>query len=314
MGKGRRARRVRFVRETRADIQRYLLRRSRHGHAESSALWLGKKGRITSSGIYQMIQRRCEEAGLEPIHPHMFRHTFAHQYQGQAAPRVTSCGLQAGSRARWLTATALLRRRKLMTNFPRGGGTDCNFRMARALEVCGDKQLIRWARLQTIDPKSDERPMRVRDIGDGYILCGEPHCGTKLGEYKMDAESPSDYSLRDGFILGCDSAGKCYRLSPSAETQYDWRERANTRGQHVRSLSDLRPLSRRADPNASSGSGRVSKDGPNYSPASFERIRSKLTTVFPGERVRCKCRKVSVLPVFSTDIVEMPRSVRRSNL
>jgi integrase len=27
-----------------------------------------------------MIQRRCEDAGIPPIHPHMFRHTFAHLY------------------------------------------------------------------------------------------------------------------------------------------------------------------------------------------------------------------------------------------
>ena len=80
MGKGRRARRVRFVRETRADLQRYLLRRQQHAHARDSALWLGKKGRMTPSGIYQMIQRRCEQAGIDAVHPHMFRHTFAHQY------------------------------------------------------------------------------------------------------------------------------------------------------------------------------------------------------------------------------------------
>ncbi|HLF71941.1 MAG TPA: tyrosine-type recombinase/integrase [Dehalococcoidia bacterium] len=79
-GKGRRPRRIRFVRETRSDIQRYLLKRVDHPHAEDSALWIGKRGRLTVSGIYRMVVRRCQDAGLAPVHPHMFRHTFAHQY------------------------------------------------------------------------------------------------------------------------------------------------------------------------------------------------------------------------------------------
>ena len=77
MGKGRRSRSVRFVKESRSDITRYLLRRAQHPHAENDALWVGKRGRMQPNGIYQMIVRRCEEAGLERIHPHMFRHSFA---------------------------------------------------------------------------------------------------------------------------------------------------------------------------------------------------------------------------------------------
>lgn len=80
LGKGRRARHVRFVRETRSDLQRYLIVRDRHAHDDDAALWLGKRGRLTSNGIYQMVRRRCEQAEIEPVHPHMFRHTFAHMY------------------------------------------------------------------------------------------------------------------------------------------------------------------------------------------------------------------------------------------
>ena len=80
VGKGRRLRRVPFVRETRSDIQRYLLRRAQHPHAGDDSLWLGKRGQLTPNGIYQTIQRRCEEAGIPRVHPHAFRHTFAHQY------------------------------------------------------------------------------------------------------------------------------------------------------------------------------------------------------------------------------------------
>lgn len=80
LGKGRRSRLIRFVKETRSDLQRYLLVRARHPHAESEWLWLGKRGQLTANGVYQMIQRRCEDAKIAPIHPHMFRHTFAHLY------------------------------------------------------------------------------------------------------------------------------------------------------------------------------------------------------------------------------------------
>ena len=51
-----------------------------HPHAEDVALWVGKRGRMTPNGVYQMIVRRCEDAGIARVHPHMFRHTFAHRY------------------------------------------------------------------------------------------------------------------------------------------------------------------------------------------------------------------------------------------
>lgn len=79
-GKGSRTRRVRFVRETRTDLQRYILKRQQHADAESDWLWLGRRGPLTKSGIYRMVVRRCEQAEIPPIHPHLFRHTFAHQY------------------------------------------------------------------------------------------------------------------------------------------------------------------------------------------------------------------------------------------
>ena len=42
------------------------------------SLWLGSRNRgpMTGSGVYQMLDRRAEEAGYDPqaVHPHMFRH------------------------------------------------------------------------------------------------------------------------------------------------------------------------------------------------------------------------------------------------
>lgn len=80
-GKGRKPRRLRFTRETRQDLQRYLLRRRQHPYAHDVALWVGKRGRVTKSGMYRLVVRRCEQAGLGHVHPHALRHTVAHMYR-----------------------------------------------------------------------------------------------------------------------------------------------------------------------------------------------------------------------------------------
>jgi integrase/recombinase XerD len=62
----------------------YLRARRGHRRAESSpALWLGTRNRgpMTGSGVYRMVKRRALEAGYHPsVHPHQFRHTFAHDW------------------------------------------------------------------------------------------------------------------------------------------------------------------------------------------------------------------------------------------
>ena len=57
-------------------IDRYLRAR----RSSESALWLGSKGRMTPSGLAQMLRRRADQAGIGHIHPHQFRHTFAHRW------------------------------------------------------------------------------------------------------------------------------------------------------------------------------------------------------------------------------------------
>jgi len=80
MGKGRRERRLPIGSRTVKALDRYLRERSRHPAASETKLWLGKKGPMTESGIAQMMQRRAREAGVEDLHPHRFRHTFAHEW------------------------------------------------------------------------------------------------------------------------------------------------------------------------------------------------------------------------------------------
>jgi site-specific recombinase XerD len=80
LGKGRRPRVCPFGAKTGQAIDRYLRLRRSHPHAGSPALWVGQKGRMTPSGVRQMIERRAIEAGIPHVHPHQLRHTFAHQW------------------------------------------------------------------------------------------------------------------------------------------------------------------------------------------------------------------------------------------
>jgi len=80
LGKGRIWRQVTFGAKTAASLDRYLRARARSPHAESPSLWVGIKGPLTGSGVFQLVQRRSERAGLGKLHPHQFRHLFSHNW------------------------------------------------------------------------------------------------------------------------------------------------------------------------------------------------------------------------------------------
>lgn len=79
-GKGNRMRTVPFGDKTTEALDRYERARRSHHSAGKLWLWLGLKGRLGDTGIAQMVARRSEQAGLERVHPHQFRHTFAHRW------------------------------------------------------------------------------------------------------------------------------------------------------------------------------------------------------------------------------------------
>lgn len=77
---------VAFGGKTTLALSRWMRVRLSNKLAEAGCgpLWLGTKnrGRMTSSGIYQILNRRAEQVGLPKgsVHPHMFRHTKANDH------------------------------------------------------------------------------------------------------------------------------------------------------------------------------------------------------------------------------------------
>ena len=80
LGKGRRERAVPFGAKTADALRRYLRARARHPMANLPNLWLGRKGALTDSGLRQLLERRGDDTGLPGLHPHLFRHAFAHRW------------------------------------------------------------------------------------------------------------------------------------------------------------------------------------------------------------------------------------------
>lgn len=83
MGKGRRPRACPFGKKTAQALDRYLRMRAQYGRnnmADSPQLWLGFNGPMGPWGISDVVEARAKRAGLEGVHTHLFRHTFAHRW------------------------------------------------------------------------------------------------------------------------------------------------------------------------------------------------------------------------------------------
>jgi site-specific recombinase XerD len=106
VGKGNRPRPCPFGRKTAAALDRYLRTRAKHPWAgDTDALWLGRKGAVTPAALRFMLARRCTAAGIDHIHPHQFRHTFAHEWMNTEGTNETDLMRLAG----W-SSPAMLRR------------------------------------------------------------------------------------------------------------------------------------------------------------------------------------------------------------
>ncbi|MGH3414895.1 MAG: tyrosine-type recombinase/integrase [Actinocrinis sp.] len=80
IGKGDKTRACPFGAKTANALRRYLRGRAQHPHAGVAALWVGRFGALTESGIAQMLERRCGQACIDRTNPHRYRHTAAHQW------------------------------------------------------------------------------------------------------------------------------------------------------------------------------------------------------------------------------------------
>ena len=96
IGKGGRERALPFGRKTALALDRYLRVRSRHRLAHLEALWISQRGPLTISGLRDLLDRRARQAGIPDLHPHMFRHTFAHEWLSAGGTEVDLCASRAG--------------------------------------------------------------------------------------------------------------------------------------------------------------------------------------------------------------------------
>ncbi len=80
MGKGSRPRACPFGPKTGRALDRYLRARHAHRYADTPGLFLTQRGRMSKDGCDEMIRTRAAAAGVEGVHAHRFRHTFAHTW------------------------------------------------------------------------------------------------------------------------------------------------------------------------------------------------------------------------------------------
>jgi len=79
-GKGDKIRPVYFSARTTRAVDRYLRTRATQRWAHLDALFLTQRGQLTPDGARERMKVRGAQAGIEDLHPHRFRHTFAHDF------------------------------------------------------------------------------------------------------------------------------------------------------------------------------------------------------------------------------------------
>ena len=102
-GKGDRVRITTFGLKTAAALDRYLRQLERERPESLSEpfgwLWVGRQGRMTTSGLTDVLHRMCDDAGVPRLHWHQLRHTFAHTWLAEGGTEGDLMAL-AGWRSR----------------------------------------------------------------------------------------------------------------------------------------------------------------------------------------------------------------------
>jgi site-specific recombinase XerD len=110
IGKGDKERRAFLDDDARDALEAYVRQRKRHDHADLPWLWLGRKGRLTDSGIAQVIREIGLRAGVPGLHPHLFRHTWNSDLDRAGVSiehRMSLAGWQTDKMPRYYGATTL---------------------------------------------------------------------------------------------------------------------------------------------------------------------------------------------------------------
>lgn len=79
-GKGNKIRPIYFGARTTRALDRYLRARSRERWAHLDALFITQRGPLSPDGARDRMTVRGAQAGIEDLHPHRFRHTWAHDF------------------------------------------------------------------------------------------------------------------------------------------------------------------------------------------------------------------------------------------
>ncbi len=79
-GKGDKVRPVYYGDRTAQALDRYLRVRATSRWAHLDALWLSQRGALTPDGVRDIVHGRGAAAGITDLHPHRFRHTWAHDF------------------------------------------------------------------------------------------------------------------------------------------------------------------------------------------------------------------------------------------
>lgn len=79
-GKGNKVRPIYFGARTARAVDRYLRQRAAHRWSHLDALFLAQRGAMTPDGVRERMKVRARLAGITDLHPHRFRHTFAHDF------------------------------------------------------------------------------------------------------------------------------------------------------------------------------------------------------------------------------------------
>lgn len=82
-GKGAKDRRVRIGPKTARALSRYLRARGSHKGFGLTELWLAVRGAqpLNANGIKLMLKRRGRRAGVDDVHAHRWRHSYAHEWK-----------------------------------------------------------------------------------------------------------------------------------------------------------------------------------------------------------------------------------------